>query len=113
MREVAVAGLVDELIGLSAYMDEAALQRLLREDATVSGAFLRVDSARSDSLNQELKRMPAVAGTASRLSMLRSFESTLAQSMGIFTTVLVLFASVIAVAVVYNAARIALSERGR
>ena len=33
--------------------------------------------------------------------------------MGIFTTVLVVFACVIAVAMVYNAARIALSERGR
>jgi putative ABC transport system permease protein len=113
VREVAVAGLVDELIGLSAYMDAGALRRLLREDATVSGAFLRVDPARAESLNQELKRMPAVAGTASRLAMLESFESTLAQSLGIFTTVLVLFASVIAVAVVYNAARIALSERAR
>ncbi len=33
--------------------------------------------------------------------------------MGIFTTILVGFACVVAVAIVYNAARIALSERGR
>jgi putative ABC transport system permease protein len=45
--------------------------------------------------------------------MLRSFEETLARSFAIFTTVLIGFASVIACAVVYNAARIALSERGR
>jgi putative ABC transport system permease protein len=57
--------------------------------------------------------MPAVAGASSRLAMLASFEETLARSMGIFTSVLVFFASVIACAVVYNAARIALSERGR
>jgi putative ABC transport system permease protein len=37
----------------------------------------------------------------------------LAQSMGIFTTVLIGFACIIAVAMVYNAARVALSERGR
>jgi putative ABC transport system permease protein len=113
VREVRVTGLVDELIGLSAYMDARALHRLLREDATVSGAFLRVDAARAARLHGELKRMPAVAGTASRLAMLASFESTLAESLGIFTTVLVAFAAVIAVAVVYNASRIALSERGR
>jgi putative ABC transport system permease protein len=112
-REVAVAGLVEELIGVSAYMDARALHRLVREDRSLSGAFLRVDASQAPALNADLKRMPAVAGTASRLSMLASFESTLAQSLGIFTTVLVVFASVIAVAVVYNAARIALSERGR
>jgi putative ABC transport system permease protein len=113
VREVEVAGLVDELIGLMAYMDEDALGRLMREDATVSGAFLRVEAPLRQILHQELKRMPAVAGTASRLATLASFEATLAQSMGIFTNVLVIFASVIAAAVVYNAARIALSERAR
>jgi len=112
-REVVVAGLVEELIGLMAYMDASALHRLMREDASVSGAFLRVDGSRAETLHASFKRMPAVAGTASRLGMLASFEATLAQSLGIFTTVLVIFAAVIAVAVVYNAARIALSERGR
>ena len=57
--------------------------------------------------------MPAVAGASSRLALLASFEETLARSIGIFTSVLVFFASVIACAMVYNAARIALSERGR
>ncbi len=113
IREVEVVGLVEELIGLMAYMDRGALARLMREDASVSGAFLRVDASRSETLHRELKQMPAVAGTTSRLAMLESFESTLAESMGIFTKVLVVFATIIAVAVVYNAARIALSERAR
>ncbi len=113
VRQVAVAGLVEELLGLSAYMDARALHRMMREDASVSGAFLRVERARAPALHADLKRMPAVAGTASRLGMLASFEDTLARSLGVFTTVLALFAAVIAVAVVYNAARIALSERGR
>jgi putative ABC transport system permease protein len=113
VREVVVAGRVDELLGLNAYMDARALHRLLREQGSWSGAFLRVDATRADVLNAELKRMPAVAGASSRLAMLASFESTLARSFGIFTSVLVIFASVIACAMVYNAARIALSERGR
>jgi putative ABC transport system permease protein len=113
VRQVVVAGRVDELLGLSAYMDARALHRLLREQGSWSGAFLRVDATRADVLNAELKRMPAVAGASSRLAMLASFESTLARSFGIFTSVLVIFASVIACAMVYNAARIALSERGR
>jgi putative ABC transport system permease protein len=112
-REVPVAGVVDELFGLNAYMEARSLQRLMREQGSWSGAFLRVDAGRAALLNAELKRMPAVAGASSRLAMIESFESTLARSFGIFTSVLVFFSSVIACAMVYNAARIALSERGR
>ena len=73
----------------------------------------RVDARETEALHAVLKRMPAVAGATSRSAMLASFEATLARSFGIFTSVLVGFASVIACAVVYNASRIALSERGR
>jgi putative ABC transport system permease protein len=113
VRRIAVAGDVDEQLGLSAYLDVRTLQRLLREGGTVSGAFLRVDAAAQDELHARLKRLPAVAGTTSRLAALHSFEATIAQSFSIFTTVLVVFACAIAAAMVYNAARIALSERGR
>jgi putative ABC transport system permease protein len=90
-----------------------ALHRLLREDASLSGAFLRVDARAAPRVYAELKRMPAVAGATTRLAALQGFEETLAKSLGVFTTVLVTFAAVIAAAMVYNAARIALSERGR
>jgi putative ABC transport system permease protein len=113
VRELRVAGLVDELLGLNAYLEAGALHRLLREQSTWSGALLRVDPLHLPELNAVLKRMPAVAGATSRAAMLKSFEETLARSFAIFTSVLIGFASVIACAVVYNAARIALSERGR
>jgi putative ABC transport system permease protein len=45
--------------------------------------------------------------------MVQRFQETIAGSMAIFNTVLVIFACIIAFGVVYNAARIALSERGR
>jgi putative ABC transport system permease protein len=113
VRASRVAGLADELVGISAYMDLRALGRLLREERSLSGAFLAVDAREAEALNRRLKRMPAVAGAGSRRSALRGFEETLARSIGVFTAVLVGFASVIAVATVYNSARIALSERGR
>jgi putative ABC transport system permease protein len=113
MRRISVAGDVDEQIGLSAYLDARALARLLREEGSVSGAFLRIDAAAQEGLHARLKRLPAVAGATTRLAGLRSFEDTVAQSFSIFTTVLVVFACAIAAAMVYNAARIALSERGR
>ncbi len=112
-RQVRVAGFVDELLGLSAYMDRHALGRLLREGGAVSGAWLRVDAELEPRLHAELKRTPAVAGVMLKGVLLQSFEDTIARSLGVFNTVLVSFACVIAFAVVYNAARIALSERAR
>jgi putative ABC transport system permease protein len=112
-RRVAVAGFVDELLGLSAYMDRRALNRLLREGGTVSGAFLRVDPFAAAGLYQRLKRLPGVSAVSNRDATLASFEDTLARSIGIITAILIGFAGVLAVAMVYNAARIALSERAR
>jgi putative ABC transport system permease protein len=112
-RAVPVVGFVDELVGLSAYVHLDALHRLMREGGVLSGAFLAVEATEAPRLYSELKRMPAVGGVALRQVALQSFEETLAKSMGIFTTVLIGFACVIAMAMVYNAARIALSERGR
>ncbi|PZD70906.1 hypothetical protein C1752_08681 [Acaryochloris thomasi RCC1774] len=113
IRTVPVVGLVDELIGLGAYMDIHAINTLMREGQTVSGAYLSVDSYHLSKLYAELKETPAVASVALRERVIEEFDKTIAESFTIFTTVLVIFASVIAFGVVYNVARIALSERGR
>jgi putative ABC transport system permease protein len=112
-RTVPIAGLVDELIGLSAYIDIDALNRLMREGETISGAFLAVDDHQLDQLYSLLKRTPAVASVSLRKAMIQQFQQTIAQSQGVITTIQVVFACIIAFGVVYNAARIALSERGR
>lgn len=108
-----VAGLVDEPLGTAAYMDAAALHRFLREDRTVSGAYLAVDPFDAPALYAALKRIPAVAGVTVREAALQSFEDTLARSHNVSTMFLIGFASLIAFGMVYNAARIALSERAR
>ena len=113
MRHVRVAGLVDELLGVSAYMDIRALNQLMREDGTISGAYLAVDPHHLPQLYAQLKRTPAIAGISLRQAALDSFEETIATSLGVFTAILTLFACIIAFGVVYNAARIALSERER
>jgi len=112
-RTVPVTGIFDELVGISAYMDIHALNRLMREGFTVSGAYLQVDEHQQQQLYTELKQTPTVASVAMRQTTIDQFESIIAESMGGFTVVLVGFASIIAFGVVYNAARIALSERGR
>jgi putative ABC transport system permease protein len=112
IRQVEVVRLVDELIGISAYMDIGALNRLLRESDTLSGAFLSVDPLFAKRLYAQLKQTPAVGSVEIREAMLSSFLDTIAENITISTTMLITFACVIAFAVVYNSARIALSERG-
>lgn len=112
-RTVTVTGIFDELVGISAYMDIHALNRLMREGFTLSGAYLQVDAHQQSKLYSQLKQTPAVASVALRQTTIDQFEDIIGQSMAGFTVVLIGFASVIAFGVVYNAARIALSERGR
>ncbi len=111
--EQTLAGVVDELIGVSATMDLGALHRMLGESDTVSGAFLQVDARQLPLLYTRLKRLPAVSAASVRSAVRLGFERTIAQSFAISLTTTIGFACVIAFGMVYNGARVALSERGR
>ncbi len=113
VRQVTVTGLVDELLGVQAYIDIQALNRLMREGKTISGAYISVDSHLANQLYTELKQIPAITGISTPQASLNSFEEISAESLKIMTTFLVTFACIITFSVVYNSARIALSERGR
>jgi putative ABC transport system permease protein len=112
VRATSIAGTVDEPVGLGAYMQASAVHRLMRESETISGAYLQVDAATAPRLYSTLKRIPSISGVAVREAALASFWKTFGDSIWISTVFLVAFASVIAFGVVYNGARIALSERG-
>ena len=113
VRQVAVVEVVDEVLGLSAYMDLRALNRLMREGETISGARLMVDSSEFPTLYSKLKHTPAVNGVIIPSTILTNFDETFARTMWVMTSIIIIFASIIALGVVYNGARIALSERGR
>ena len=110
-RWLVVAGTVRDLIGLSAYMDLDALNRLMGEGDLVSAFAVRIDAAQSDALFAHLKFFPRVAIAASKAAMLANFRETSARNVLFFTSILTAFAAVIAIGVVYNNARIALQER--
>ena len=113
VREVPVAGIVEEYMGTSAYMEIGALRRLMGEGDSLSGAFLRVDPAEADVLYQRLKGIPFVAGVSLKRSAVESFQRTIAETFYVMIFFNLLFSSVISFGVVYNAARISLSERSR
>ncbi len=110
--EVLVAGIVNDLVGISAYMTLPNLNRLLHEDATSSGAFVSIDPNLSTELYTTLKRLPTVRGVSVKAAMLANFKEVIARSMQVQTVMNIFFACVIAFGVVYNSVRIALSERG-
>lgn len=113
VRKVPVASLAKQYVGVSAYMEISALNRLLREGNAISGAYLSVDEQFRPAVYATLKGMPRVAGTVIRQDAIRSFYDTLGESLLIFTFINTVLAGTIAFGVVYNSARIALSERSR
>ena len=112
-RPLLVTGTVSDFSGLSAWMNLSALNRFMREGRVVSGAFLHVDSAAEPRLYAAVKESPRIASLISQKASLRSFQETLSETLLTMRTFNLLFASIIAFGVVYNAARISLAERSR
>jgi putative ABC transport system permease protein len=111
--EVPVVALVKEYIGVSAYMEISALNRLMHEGHALSGVYLATDSKYESSIFAELKKMPGIAGTQIREKAIDKFYETMGDTILIFTFINTILAGTIAFGVVYNSARIALSERSR
>ena len=112
-KQMRVTGLVDEMIGLSAYMNLDALNRMMGEGQTISGVYATIDKSQETALYRELKQTPAIEGVSFREALIQSFEDISAESLKIMTGILVTFSCIITFSVVYNSARIALSERER
>jgi len=98
-------------MGLNAYMNRPALNRALGDGDLATGFVLALDRGSEPALLAATRQMPLVAGAFSKATMLRNMEEISARNIRIMSTVLTLFAAVIAVGVVYNNARIALAER--
>lgn len=112
-RDLPVVAVVADFAGTAAYMRREALHRFLREGPSVSGAFLAVDAAEIDRLFTTLKQTPQVASVTVTGVALATFRRTVAENLLRMQAFIVAFAAIIAVGVVYNSARIALSERSR
>jgi len=112
-RRVQVTGLVDDIMGLSAYMDMTTLHQMMREGDVSNSALLLIDHAQEAELASELKTTPAVAGAGFKRAVLQSFRDVMAANMSVSIFINLIFAGIIAFGVVYNAARVSLSERSR
>ena len=110
---IPVARVIETPIGASVTLDRRTINRLLREGETMSGAYLSVDDAALPRLYSELKATPGIANVTIFSAMLQSLRQTIGENMGIVTMFNTGFAALIVLGVVYNSARISLSERAR
>ncbi len=110
---VTVTGTLDELFGLQGHLRLATLTGLMREAPAVSMVSLRLLPGREADVRQRLSAMPRVLGVTSPPAERAHIAESFARSMDVTMLVVTLFAATIAVGVVYNNARIALSTRSR
>jgi putative ABC transport system permease protein len=113
IRRATVTGLVNDFGEPTAYMNLNTLRRLLREGDQISGAFLATDSSKLATLHKQLKETPKVASVGVKSAALTSFRKLFAEHLLRMRTFDVVFACIMVFGVVYNSARVSLSERSR
>jgi len=111
--QIPVTGIITAYLGLSAFMNLDALNRLLGEDQMISGVNLQIDRLKQAELFKEIKSIPSANFIVLQKVSLKKFKDTLAETINLMITVYVVLACIITFGVVYNFARISLSEQGR
>lgn len=112
-RRVAIVGVVDEVLGLNAYAEIGAVNRLLGEGRMVGGARLLVDPDARDDVYLRLDDLPQVGGATLRTAAYQVFLETSGATQTATAVILGALAAIVAIGVVYNGARVVLAERSR
>ena len=110
---IPIVGLAEDFAGIACYMEIHALNRLLLEGDSISGAHVVVDKARWPQFLAGVKETPRIAGCIIKDSLREGFRKTTAESIGLLQKIYMLFATIVAFGIIYNSARISLSERAR
>jgi len=110
---VPVVGLAEDFAGMAAYMELHALNRLLLEGDRINGAHAVVSADQWGEFLRAVKDTPKLAGCVIKASVREGFRQTTAESIGLLQKIYMLFATIVAFGIIYNSARISLSERAR
>jgi putative ABC transport system permease protein len=110
---VPIVGLAEDFAGTAAYMELHALNHLMLEGDVISGAHVVVDKGHWLEFLAAVKNTPRLAGCMIKDSLRDGFRKTTAQSIGLLQKMYMLFATIVAFGIIYNSARISLSERAR
>jgi putative ABC transport system permease protein len=108
-----VTAIQQSYLGLTAYVDYDAITALLGDGRAVTAVNISTDTNLSNTLYKKLKSLPSIASVMLMRASLKTFRDTLAQNIHVMMSVYVALATIITFGVVYNSARIQLSERAR
>ncbi|MFM6927578.1 MAG: FtsX-like permease family protein [Bdellovibrio sp.] len=109
--DVPVGGFVDDIVGATVYANKSDLHLWLHESPSFNTIFIKVAPAQAEKVYIQLKQMPEVASINIKKLLYASFSKNLSEMIWTFTVVLVIFATIIAGAVLFNMTRISLSEK--
>jgi putative ABC transport system permease protein len=106
-----VSATVTEMMGMNAYIDRRVLNAMLHEGDLVNQVTLAVERGHESVLLNRIKELPRVSAAVSKAAMKANIDEVTARNVLVFSAILTAFATIIAIGVVYNNARIALAER--
>jgi putative ABC transport system permease protein len=110
---VPVTALVEDYFGIRGMMDAEALARLMREAPVANSVNLSFDQNQREAFYTAIKNMPTVSGLGLQRVSLANFRQSIALLITMMASIYTGLAAVIAFGVIYNSARISLSERAR
>jgi len=108
-----VTAIVQSFVGLAVHMHPEVLARLIGDGPRLTGARVAVDASRLPDLYSAVKSTPAVGSIAIQSISRTRFRETIEENITIMTSFYMSLAVIITFGVVYNSARIQLSERAR
>jgi putative ABC transport system permease protein len=109
----AVAGFVNEAVGLQLYARDRFVASLQGDLGAYGSAFLSVDPREAPALEERLRRLPRIIDVSDLRADVRRLRDMNASMMDVWTTISVVLAATVIFGVVYNNARIALATRAR
>ena len=111
--DVPVASIVEEMLGMSSYMEIGALNKLTGEGDVVSAAALYIEPSAIGPVSERFKSLPVIESASMKAYSIAMFFDKIAGLVLVSAAILTGFAIIIAVGVVYNSARIRYQERAR
>lgn len=111
--DMPVAAIVEEMLGMSSYMEIGALNRLTGEGDVVSAAALYIEPSAIGPVSERFKSLPVIASASMKAYSMAMFLDKIAGLVLVSAAILTGFAIIIAVGVIYNSARIRYQERAR
>ena len=112
-RLIPVTDIIKGYFGMAAFMDLDALHEIADDGPRLSGVHIAYDTLAQRNLFAAIKLTPAIGSIGLQRQSLARFRATIEQNQSYMVSVYAAMAAIVAFGIVYNSARIQLSEHAR